>query len=136
MTCMGDWVTGTGVDMEEAGAVVGAGGESEGEEHMAGAEGDVSGSQGDGGAGEATVVESWWVVVDSSTVEGAGRVVELDVARQACVATVEVDGTWGDGQKSWGIRSGGPGWPEGLEAWAGQADSMINIVAWHCGVGG
>ena len=35
---MGDWVAGTGVDMGVAGAVAGAGGESKGEELLAGAE--------------------------------------------------------------------------------------------------
>ena len=47
---------------------------------------------------EAAAAESWWVVVDSSTVEGVGRAVELDVALQAFAATVGVDGALGDGQ--------------------------------------
>ena len=105
---LGGSLAGTGVDTEEAGAVAGAGGESEGEEPLAGAEDDASGSQGDGDAGEATVAESWWVVVDSSTVEWVGRAVELDVALQAFAATVEVDGASGDGQLAkqlgdWGL---------------------------------
>ena len=47
---------------------------------------------------EAADAESWWVVVDSSTAEGVGRAMELDVALQAFAAAVEVDGALGDGQ--------------------------------------
>ena len=41
---------------------------------------------------------SWWEVVDSSTVEGAGRAKELGGALQAFATTVEVAGAPGDGQ--------------------------------------
>ena len=41
--------------------------------------------------------ESWWVVVDSSTVKGARRAVKLGVTLLAFAATVEVDGALGDG---------------------------------------
>ena len=101
---MGDWIAGTGVNLGVAEAEAGAGAESEGEELLARAEDSASGSQWGAAAveaaavEEATAAESWWVVVDSSTVEGVGRAVELDVALQAFVATVEVDGAWGDGQ--------------------------------------
>ena len=44
------------------------------------------------------VGESQWVVVDSSTVEGAGSTVELGMALRAFAANVEVDGALGDGQ--------------------------------------
>ena len=50
---MGDWVAGTCVDLEVAGAVAGASGESEGEGLLAGAEGGASGPQGGGAAVEA-----------------------------------------------------------------------------------
>ena len=50
--------------------------------------------------------------MDSSTVEGVGRAVELDVALQAFVATVEVDGALGDGQLAMqlGDLGGHNGW--------------------------
>ena len=38
--------------------------------------------------------ESWWVVVDSNTMTGAGRAVELDMALRAFAAIVEVDGQY------------------------------------------
>ena len=38
------------------------------------------------------------MAVDSNTMEGAGRAVELDMALQAFAAIVEVDGALGDGQ--------------------------------------
>ena len=72
-----DWVAGTGVNLEGAEA-----------EAEAGAEAGV----------EAAANVSWWEVVNSSTLEGAGRAVELDMALQAFAATVEVDGALGDGQ--------------------------------------
>ena len=119
---MGDWVAGTGVDTEGTGAVAGAGGEPKGEELMAEAEDGASGSRGGGDAGGATVAESWWVVGDSSTVWG-GRAVELDVALQVFAATVGV-GVQSLGRWPAGTKAGSPAWPEGLEAWAGQAGSM------------
>ena len=67
-----------------------------------------------GGESEAepAAEESKWVVVDSSTVEGAGRAVELEVALQAFVATVEADGALGDGQLAMqlGDLGGQKGW--------------------------
>ena len=46
---MGDWIASTGVNSEVAGAEAGTGGESEGEELLAGAEDSASGPQ-EGGA--------------------------------------------------------------------------------------
>ena len=46
---------------------------------------------------EMEAVKSWWEVVDSGTVEGAGRAMELDGALQAFAATVVVAGALGDG---------------------------------------
>ena len=65
---------------------------------------------------EAAAVESRWVVVDSSTMEGVGRAMEPDVALQAFVATVEADGAWGDGQLTMqlGNLGGQKGWRLGL----------------------
>ena len=74
---MEDWVAGTGVNLVEAEAEAGAGAEA---------------------GVKAAADESWWEVVDSSTMEGAGRAVELDMALRAFAATVEVDGALGDGQ--------------------------------------
>ena len=87
---LGGSLAGTGVDTEEAGAVAGAGGESEGEEPMAGAEDDANGSQGDGDAGEAIVVESWWVVVDGSTVEGVQLVCAPSLVQLSAWASVHL----------------------------------------------
>ena len=55
----GDWIAGAGVNLEEAAAGDKTGGEP---------------------VVEHTAEESWWVVVDSGTMEGAGRAVELRVA--------------------------------------------------------
>ena len=49
-------------------------------------------------AGVASTPKPWWVVVDSGTEEGVGRMVELGDALQAFAATVEVDGAGGYGQ--------------------------------------
>ena len=97
---MWDWIAGTGVNLEAAGAGTGAGGESEDEELLDGAEDCAGhgGSQGGGAAVEVAAAGPWWVVVDSNTVEGVGRAAELGVALQTFAATVEVDRAWGDGQ--------------------------------------
>ena len=92
---MGNCVAGTGVNLEEAAA----GGE-------AGAKPEV----------EPAAKESWWEVIYSNTVEGAGRAVELDVSLQAFAAAVEVDGAKGDGQlaKQLGDLGDQEGWGLGL----------------------
>ena len=71
-----NWVEGTGVDQ------VGAGAEARADEPET----------------EPASDESWWEVTYGSTVEGAARATELEVALQAFAATVEVDGAHGDGQ--------------------------------------
>ena len=73
----GDWIAGTGVSLVGAAAEVGLGDEFE---------------------VEPAADESWWEVVDSSKMEGAGRAAELNMALQVFATTVEVDGTLGDGQ--------------------------------------
>ena len=52
----------------------------------------------------------------ASTVEGAGRAMELDTALQAFASAVEVDGAMGDGQlaKQLGDLGGQEGWRLGL----------------------
>ena len=67
----GGWIVGNNVNLEEAAAGDEVGGEL---------------------VVEHGVEESWWVVVDISTVEGAGRAVELGVALQDLAATVGVAG--------------------------------------------
>ena len=74
---MGNWVAGTGANLEEA------------------ATGDEAGAEPDA---EPAANEFWWEVIYGNTVEGAGRAMELDVALQAFAAAVEVDGAKGDGQ--------------------------------------
>ena len=60
--------------------------------------------------------ESWWEVVYSNTVEGAGRAMELDMALQAFATTMEVDGAMGGGQLAMqlGDLGGQKGWRLGL----------------------
>ena len=55
-------------------------------------------------------------MVDSGTVEGVGRAVELGVALHAFAATVEVDGARGDGQLApeLEVLDGQKGWRLGL----------------------
>ena len=55
-------------------------------------------------------------MVDSSSVEGVGRAVELGVALKTFAATVEVDGALGDGQLAvqLGDLGGQKGWRLGL----------------------
>ena len=82
---------------------------------------------------EAAAAKPWWVVVDSNTVEGVGRAVELDVALQAFVATVEVDGVLGDGQLAMHAQLGGlggqKGWRLGLiRLTAGDLAPVVSAV--------
>ena len=76
MEC-GNWVAGTGANLEEA---------------AAGGEADVEPEA------ESAADGVWWEVVYSNTVEGAGRAMELDGALQTFAETVEVAGALGDGQ--------------------------------------
>jgi hypothetical protein len=90
-----NWIEGTGVDQEGAGAETGAGAEAE---------------------AEPAPDESWWEVIYGSTAEGAARAAELDTVLQAFAATVEVDGASGDGHlaKQLGDLGGQKGWRLGL----------------------
>ena len=92
---MGNWVAGTGANLEEAAAGSEAGVEPEAE------------SAADG---------FWWGVVYSNTVEGAGRAMELNGALQTFAASVEVAGALGDGQlaKQFEDLGGQQGWKLGL----------------------
>ena len=108
-----NWIEGTGVDQEGAGAETGAG---------AGAE------------AEPAPDESWWEVIYGSTAEGAARAAELDTVLQAFAATVEVNGASGDGHlaKQLGDLGGQKGWRRGLVRMA--AGGPVPAVSAVCGV--
>ena len=75
--------------------------------------------------------ECWWVVVDSATVEGSRRAVELEVALQAFATTVELDGAFGDGQLALqlGDLGGQTGWRLGLiRLTAGDLAPVVSVA--------
>ena len=79
---------------------------------------ELGGAEAEAGAGAEPEVEAdatvcWWVVVDSSTVEGVGRAVGLEVVLQAFVATVGVGGALGGGQMAMQLGSGDLGGQKG-----------------------
>ena len=133
---MGDWIAGTGADPEDAEAGIGADAEAEAgarAEEAAPGEGEAAGRGGEeaAAAGLEAPAEFWWEVIYGSTVEGAARAVELDVALQAFAATVEVDGASGDGHlaRQLGDLSGQEGWRLGLvRLVAGDLSPVVSAV--------
>ena len=133
---VGDWVAGTGAGPEDAEAGIGADAEAEAgaraeEAAPEGCEAAGRGGEEAAAAGLEAPAEFWWEVIYGSTVEGAARAVELDVALQAFAATVEVDGASGDGQlaKQLGDLSGQEGWRLGLVRMvAGDLSPVVSAV--------
>ena len=86
---------------------------------------------------ETAANESWWEVVNSSTLEGAGRAVELDMALQAFATAVEVDGALGDGQLAiqLGDLGGQKGWRLGLIRLTAGDLAPTHGSGMRCGLG-
>ena len=107
---MGNWVEGTGANLEEAAA----GGEADGEPKA-----------------ESAADGVWWEMVCSDTVEGAGRAIQLDGAFQTFAETVEVAGALGDGQLAKQLEDlgGQQGWRLGLvRLSAGAVAPVVSAV--------